>query len=161
MTEKSNLAKPIKGRFRQGYYTVKNLHKYLGDASEIIYRSSWEQKFFKFLDENPYIIAWSSETIAIPYMKPYMKNGIITYKPATYYPDIYVEFVDQNGNERKQIIEIKPKKQTKKSRSKNTLTKLQENFVYEINMAKWTAAERWCKHNGIEFKIATENSIFR
>lgn len=159
--DKSNLAKPSNSRFRQGYYQVKNPHKYIGDETQIIYRSSWEKKFFEFLDNNQYILAWSSETISIPYMKPCMINGNISYKKANYYPDVYVEFIDEHGNEKKQIIEIKPKKQTKKSRSKNPLAKLQENFVYEINMAKWAAAEQWCKANGIEFKIATEKSIFR
>lgn len=148
-------------RFRQGLFVSANPHKYLGDASNIVYRSSWELRVFKFLDTNQYILGWVSEPFGIPYMKPVILNGKQIFKKATYYPDVYVEFVDENGNERHQMVEIKPQKQTRKSRSKKTLVKLQENQIFAVNQAKWTAAMQWCNAHGIEFIIATEKSIFR
>lgn len=152
---------PQKGRWKQDYFIPKNPHKYLGDADKIVYRSSWELKVFKFLDENQYILAWESEPFGIPYMKPTIINGKQTFKKANYFPDVYVEFVDDKGNERRQMVEIKPQKQTRKSRAKKTIVKLQENHTLAINQAKWTAAKQWCDANGIEFVIATEKSIFR
>ena len=134
----------------------------MGDVDkDIVFRSSWEKRVFIFLDENPHILGWASEPFPIPYMKPVMINGKPSMRKANYFPDIYVEFIDANGKERKQLIEIKPEKQTKPSKSRKPTVKLQENYAYEVNTAKWRAAQLWCDHNGVEFVIATEKSIFR
>ena len=147
--------------WRKGKYTPTNPHKYLGDIDNIIYRSSWEKRVFQFLDSNKYIMAWASEPFPIPYMKPCMTNGKMTTKKANYYPDIYVEFIDESGIEKRQLIEIKPEKQTKSSRTRNAVKRLNENYVYAVNSAKWAAAKAWCDAHNIEFVIATEKSIFR
>lgn len=145
-------------RGREGFYTPDNLEKYIGEAVPLKYRSSWELTTFKFLDNNPNVILWSYESIQIRYMKP-MPNGMA--RPATYFPDIYVEFVNKKGEYIKELIEIKPKKQTKKSRSKNLRTKMHEDYVLAVNTAKWTAAKRWCASKGdIVFKVFTETSVF-
>lgn len=149
------------GPHRQNYFHPKNLFKYMGDTDNIIYRSSWEKKVFIFLDENPNILGWASEPFPIPYMKPIMINGKASMKKANYFPDIYVEFIDATGTEKRQLIEIKPDKQTRPSTSRKPTVKLQENYVHAVNTAKWNAAQLWCQHNGIEFVIATEKSIFR
>jgi len=147
--------------WRKGKFIPKNPHKYLGDINKITYRSSWEKRVFRELDDNEFILAWSSEPFGIPYMKPVMVNGVPTVKKALYYPDIYVEYIDADGKERHQMIEIKPSKQTKPSRAKKLNVKLQENYVYAVNTAKWSAAKQWCDAHGIEFIIATEKSLFR
>lgn len=145
-------------RGREGFFTPVNLDKYIGDAIPLKYRSSWELTTFKFLDNNPNVIKWSYESIQIRYMKP-LGNG--TMRPATYFPDIYVEFVNKNGEYKKELIEIKPKKQTKKSRSKNIRTKMFEDYTLAVNTAKWTAARRWCAAKGdVVFKVFTETSVF-
>jgi hypothetical protein len=148
-------------KYRQGLFVPTNPHKYLGDASNIVYRSSWEKVVFNQLDNNKYILGWASEPIGIPYMKPYILKGKLIEKRARYYPDLYVEFVDANGKEQRQMVEIKPLKQTKPSRAKKPLTKLMEDYNYSVNLAKWEAAHRWCNERGIEFVIATEKSIFK
>jgi len=51
-----------KGRFRP-----KNPSKYKGDPSNIIYRSLWEFKFFRYVDMHPDIIWWQSEEVIVPY----------------------------------------------------------------------------------------------
>jgi hypothetical protein len=143
-------------------YEVKNKHKYIGpDIDNVIYRSSWEKRFFEVLDNNPYVLVWASEPEAIPYMKPMVnRDGKMYLKPANYFPDIYVEYVS-DGILKKEMIEIKPEKQTKPSRRKNPKTKLQENYVLSVNTAKWSAATEWCKAKGITFRIFTENSLFK
>lgn len=135
----------------------KNPEKYMGDADNIIIRSSWELRVFQFCDNNPNVLKWGSEEIAIPYMKP----GPEGYKPARYFPDLYVEYIDRNQNLIKEIIEVKPEKFTRASRSRNTVTKAFENMQYVVNMAKFTAANNWCERNGIKFSVLSEKSIFR
>lgn len=142
----------------QGLYTPNNPEKYLGDISDIIYRSSWELEAFIMLDNNPNILVWGSEIIQIPYMKLQTDGSV---RPAIYYPDLYVEYKDRNGNIIKEVTEIKPLKQTKKSRAKKIDVKMQESFTLAVNQLKWNACEEWCEKRGIVFSIATEKSIFR
>ena len=52
--------------WKQGKYDVRNINKYKGTLP-VFYRSSWEHRVFYFLDHNPSIIEWASETIVIPY----------------------------------------------------------------------------------------------
>lgn len=143
--------------FKTGFYKPTNPHKYLGDIDDIEYRSSWELFAFQFLDNNINVIAWASEEIEIPYLKP-LTNG--DFKKANYYPDLYVEFVNSKGEIVKELIEVKPKKQTKASRSKDPKVKLYENYVTAVNMAKWQAAKSWCDAHGISFKVYTEDSLY-
>jgi hypothetical protein len=149
--------------WHQNFYKVVNRHKYIGpDVDKVFYRSSWERKMFEFLDNNPYVLAWGSEIEPINYMKPVPdKNGGVKMKPAKYYPDIYVEYVNENKEFKKELIEIKPDKQTRPSRSRKPTVKLQENYTHAVNTAKWEAAKRWCEERGIEFKIYTENNVYR
>ena len=144
--------------WRQNYYQLNNPDKYLGDPNNVFYRSSWELSFFKFCDNNPNVIAWASEEIAIPYMKPTPSGG---FKPARYFPDIYMEYQTTSGEVIKEIVEIKPLKQTKKSRAKKERVKMQENAVYVLNQIKWEAAKKWCDERGIKFSVKTEKSIYK
>lgn len=158
--KKTKTIKP-NGPWRSGLYEVVNTHKYLGDLDNVIYRSSWEKKFFKDLDMNEHILGWASEPFAIEYMKPCIVNGKPSVKPAKYYPDIYVEYINSKGQECRKLIEIKPEKQTKPSRAKKLSVRLQENHTHAINTSKWKAAQKWCDAHGIEFQVATEKSLFR
>lgn len=145
------------GTTRTGEFVPKNREKYIGKAETIIYRSSWELTALQFFDNNPNVVRWSYEDILIDYLKP-LPNGNL--KKAKYIPDAYVEYYNRKGELKKELLEIKPKKQTKRSRSRNVSQKMYENYVYAVNMAKWEAAERWCKRHGIVFRIITEISIF-
>lgn len=143
-----------KSRFAQGYYLPKHPEKYIGDVTKIRYMSSWELRTHQFFDNNPNILRWSSETIAIPYIKP--TDGR-THK---YFPDYYVEYKNQKGELVREILEVKPASQTRKARS-NSKHKLYEDVTYAINMAKWDAAAQYCAKMGIKFRIITEKSIFK
>ena len=142
-------------------YILRNPHKYMGDVDNVIFRSTWEANVFKFCDNNPNIIGWQAEEIIIQYMKPiFNAHGGLSTKIANYYPDLYVEYVNKQGELIKELMEIKPKNQTRASRAKKYTTVLFENMAYMVNMAKWDAAKRWCEPRGIKFCIVTEDSIF-
>lgn len=135
----------------KGIFTPKNPQKYIGDYTNIVYRSSWEQRLFIRLDIDPNIKKWASEEFSIPYINP------IDNRQHKYYPDVYVE----NINGEKFVIEVKPENQTKppKKPSKNTKRYLTEVSTYMVNQAKWNAAEAFCNKYGMVFKIATEKDL--
>lgn len=140
--------------FRQGFFKPKNPHKYIGDLSKIVYRSSWELHAFTFLDNNVNILQWASEPVAIKYISP--KDNQIH----KYYIDLFVMYKDKNGNTIREMLEIKPSSQTTVSKSKNKKTRLQENLTFEVNKAKWLSAKAWCESRGITFRVITERSLF-
>lgn len=142
-------------KYKQGIYKPTNSNKYKG-AKNPRYLSSWELKFFRWCDNNPRVIEWSSESIIIPYINP------IDQKAHRYMVDNRV--VIREGKETvKYLIEIKPKKQTRKPTShgnKKRSTILYENIEYVRNQAKWEAAKKWCKKHGYKFQIITEDHLF-
>ena len=48
-------------KYKQGFYYPKNPNKYVGDVDNIVYRSSWELRVFKWMDDNPSVLEWASE----------------------------------------------------------------------------------------------------
>ena len=143
-------------RFLQGKYHPKNPQKYKGDINDITYRSSWELEMCEFLDRNQRVLQWASESIIIPYL------NIIDKKMHRYYPDFYVEYISKNGEIIQEIIEVKPKAQTRPPR-KNSNSKylLYEKQTYVKNICKWKAAQKWCKEHNMQFRVLTEISIFK
>ncbi len=143
--------------WRQGRYTLRNPKKYKGDPNNIIYRSSWELKANEFLDGNPNILEWGSETIAIPYVKP------TTGRVHHYYPDYYVMYKNRQGQVIKELWEVKPETQTRqpKRRGKPKRYQINEAITWEVNKAKWAAATQFCNKYGLKFKIITERDMFK
>lgn len=146
------------GKWKQGQFIPKNPDKYLGDVSDILYRSSWELEAFKFCDNNPHVIKWASEEIAIPYVKPSPTTGLPIN--SIYLPDLFVVLTDGMGEIRRELIEIKPKKQTQKSRARKPGKRLDEEYTLMVNRLKWEAAEHWCKQRNIRFRLLTEDDQF-
>lgn len=137
-------------RFAQGKYRCKNPDKYVGGRTPT-YRSSWEFTFMRFCDEHPSVTKWASESIRIPYRNP------LSGKHTIYVPDFFIAYNDANGKSRAELIEVKPSNQAlreKLGRSKHN----QAHYV--LNQAKWSAANAWCKQNGLQFRVITENDIF-
>ena len=138
-----------KGRFRP-----KNPQKYKGDPNNIIYRSTWEIKVMNYLDENPNVIWWGSEELPIPYISPVDK------KKHRYFPDFIAKMRKADGTVMTYVIEVKPEKQTQPpTQKRKTKTFLQETITYEVNKAKWYAAEEFCKDHGWQFQILTERHL--
>jgi len=141
-------------KYHKGRYIPHNKQKYIGDITNIIYRSSWERRFMKYCDTNSSIIEWSSEELYVPYVSP------IDNKYHRYYPDFIIK-VKSKKSTKIIMIEIKPSSQTKrpeKGRKKNT-TYLSEIRTWTINTSKWKHALKYCAKKNWEFKILTEEHI--
>lgn len=154
MTSKPKLTRS--GKYHQGVFTPKNPKKYVGDSTQIIYRSGLELRYFKWIDINSNITEWGSEEIVIPYRTPF------DTRMHRYFPDLYIKLKDKHGKEKKYIIELKPKSQTKppaKPKSKKSARYLREATTYVVNQAKWKHAEAMCKKNGMQFLVLTEEDI--
>lgn len=146
------------GKHQQGYYKPRHPEKYIGDIKKIRFMSSWELNVHKFLDNNPNILAWSSETIAIPYIKP--TDGQIH----KYYVDYFVRYNSRAGEVVQELWEVKPKRETqppKLGKRKKRSTILHEQITYAINQAKWQSAALFAKKCGLKFRILTEEQIFK
>ena len=89
-----------------GKFTPKNPQKYKGDPKNIIYRSSWEVKVMKYLDDHPGVIWWGSEELVIPYWSP------VDNKKHRYFPDFVAKIKQKNGMIKTFVIEVKPEAQT-------------------------------------------------
>lgn len=146
-----------KGRFKPT-----NPEKYKGDPTNIVYRSMWEFKFFRFVDLHPDILWWQSEEIAIPYLSP------IDNKIHRYFPDVILKKRVGPDKYETVMIEIKPHKQTLPpdiNKKNNTPTGrvsrryLNEVKTYGINDAKWKAARKYCEDRGWKFAIMTEHHL--
>jgi len=138
----------------KGTFKPKNPTKYNGNANNIIYRSLWELRVMKYLDDHPEVIWWASEELIIPYYNP------IDNKKHRYFPDFVAKMKRKDGTIMTYVIEVKPEIQTKKPEQKRQTKKyIQESMTYIINQSKWKAATEFCKDNGWEFKIITEKHL--
>jgi hypothetical protein len=133
-----------------GRFKPTNPQKYIGDHTNIIYRSSWECRVMSWLDKNPDIVSWGSEELVIPYKSP------VDGKFHRYFPDFIVKTKNKT-----MIVEVKPERETKEPKPKKRVTKqyLQEVMTYGINQSKWKAAEEYCLDRGWEFKVITEKHL--
>lgn len=141
--------------YKQGIFRPLNPAKYNGTLP-IIYRSGLELKYFRFFDQNPAILTWSSESIVVPYPNP------LTGRTHRYFVDNSVTMKDKTGTIKKYLIEIKPYSKltppppSNKRSAKNTIM-LQREYIQ--NKAKWVAASQWSEKHGYEFKIVTEKNM--
>lgn len=138
----------------KGTFKPKNPTKYNGNANNVIYRSLWELRVMKYLDDHPEVIWWASEELIIPYYNP------IDNKKHRYFPDFVAKMKRKDGTVMTYVIEVKPEIQTKKPEQKRkTKRYIQESMTYIVNQSKWKAATEFCKDNGWEFKIITEKHL--
>jgi hypothetical protein len=143
--------------YKQGIFKPENPKKYIGDPTNIVYRSGWEKRVMHWCDTNLNVIRWASEEVVIPYVSP------IDNKVHRYFTDFYVEALGRDGERRKMIIEVKPKTQTQEPKKPKRTTKryITEVMTYGVNQAKWKADEDYCRHKGWEFLILTEAELFK
>ena len=139
-----------KGKFRP-----KNPQKYMGDPSNIIYRSLWEAKLMMYLDKHPKVLQWGSEEVIIPYRSP------IDGRIHRYFPDFIVKRINKEGKKETLLIEVKPKSQTRPPVAQKRKTKkyLNEVKTWGINAAKWKAAKEYCKDRKWVWQIMTEDDL--
>ena len=134
----------------KGRFIPKNPGKYLGNPNTIMFRSAWELRVMQFFDVNISVYKWGSEEIKIPYVKP--TDGRVHH----YYPDFLVVYKDKEGNILKEIVEVKPLKESVARPNMSNYDKM----AYIINQAKWEAAAAFAASHGMKFRVITEESIF-
>jgi len=137
-------------KWAQGVYQVINPKKYVGQGMPR-YRSGWEHSFMRFLDENNNIMQWASESVRIPYLHP------LTGKMTTYVPDFLITYKTRDNTMRAELIEIKPKGQSAITEGQ----KPRDRAVVAVNYAKWDAATKWCRNQGLTFRVITEDDMFK
>lgn len=153
---KNVIPKKNNSRYHQGTFIPKFPEKYKGDLTKIFYRSSWECKAFAFLDTNPSIVSWTSETVIVSYISP------LDNKPHRYFVDLYFKVKTKDNQYKEYVAEIKPKIQTiepKKTANKSQKRYIQEVETYVVNAAKWKAAKKYCDERGWEFTLLTESDL--
>lgn len=124
----------------------------MGELNNIKFRSSWEAALMYFLDNNPKILGWASETVIIPYVSP------VDDKVHRYLIDFWIQTSERGII----LVEVKPQIQclpprTGKGRQKSRV--LAEASVYAVNSAKWQAAEQYARANGWRFEVWDEVTL--
>lgn len=139
----------------KGKFSPKNYSKYKGDSTNIVYRSLWELRVMKYLDDNPAIVEWGSEELAIPYICP------TDNRRHRYFPDFIVKVRKADGTVQTMILEVKPQKETKEPKKRKRVTKqyITEVATWGKNQAKWKAATEYCADRGWIFKLITESEL--
>lgn len=136
-------------KWAQGFYDIQNPAKYVGNRQPR-YRSGWEHSFMRFLDSNEHILQWASEAIKIPYRHP------LTGKQTIYVPDFLITYRTRDNLVKAEVIEIKPRGQSVITEN----TRSRDRAVVAINYAKWDSAQKWCKRQGLSFRVITEDDMF-
>ena len=140
----------------KGKYKIKNPNKYLGNPTNIIYRSLMERRFMEWCDSNDKCYKWSSEEVVIPYISP------IDNKQHRYFPDFLIQTPKGWF-----LIEVKPLTQSrppKKLVIENLELKKKRRYIksvqtWLVNEAKWKAATKVCEKKGWSFQILTEKQL--
>jgi hypothetical protein len=94
---------------------------------------------------------WASESVSIPYRHP------LTGKQTIYVPDFLITYQGSNGRTIAELIEIKPRKQ---SVIEGRMSE-RDRVIVAINYAKWDAATKWARRQGLTFRVLNEDQIYR
>ena len=148
----AKLALNGKSRYSQGIFTPKNPHKYVGEGLPR-YRSSWEKKLMKFLDDRPSVLMWNSEDLIVKYISP------LDGKFHRYHIDFVAKMKTRTGEEKTYAIEVKPDKETRPPKTKSRKRLILETETFLVNQAKWKAASEFCLQNGMHFIILNEYDL--
>lgn len=139
----------------RGMYQPKNPHKYAGDSTKIVYRSSYEIRFMKWCDFNDGVLQWGSEEVIVPYVSP------VDNKTHRYFVDFFVKIRTKEGIIKKYLIEVKPFRFTQEPTIPKRKTKgfISEVMQWSVNNAKWDAARVLASSMGWEFMLITEKDL--
>lgn len=106
-----------------------------------------------FADEHRNVLAWSSESISIPYRNP------LTGKQSIYVPDFLIVY-EGNGKRHAEMVEIKPAKEVPGLLNESSKLSKRDRLAQIINAAKWQAAAAFCAKRHIRFRVLTEKDMF-
>jgi len=74
-----------------------------------------------------------------------------------YIPDFLIQYRTRDNTVKTELIEIKPKKQS----VLESKASVRDRAIVAVNYAKWDAATKWCRRQGLTFRVITEDDIFR
>jgi hypothetical protein len=142
-------------KYYQGKFNPSHPEKYMGDPTNIIYRSSWEFRFMRWCDNSSNVIKYSSEETIVPYRCP--TDG----KLHRYFVDFRIQIKNRNNELKTYLVEVKPSIQTMvpKYPGKKTKRYISESLTFMKNTAKWEAARNYCNDRNWEFVIITEKEL--
>ena len=109
-----------------------------------------------WLDTTSRVVQWASEEKAIWYFDP------VTKKKRRYFPDFIVAYENKDGHIMKEVIEIKPARQTvppPANPKRRTQSWYKQWETYATNKAKWDAAVTWASGRGMSFRLLTEKDV--
>ena len=139
----------------KGRYKPNHPEKYIGNPTNIIYRSLLERRFMVYCDKNSSILEWGSEEVIVPYKSP------VDNRMHRYFVDFIVKLKNKDGIKETLLIEVKPKKQCSapKKPKKKTRRYLTEIKTWGVNNAKWKAATEYAENKGWKFIIMTDETL--
>lgn len=141
----------------KGRYKPNKPEKYIGNPTNIIYRSLLERRFMVYCDKKSSILEWGSEEVIVPYKSP------VDNRMHRYFVDFIVKLKNKDGITETLLIEVKPKKQcaAPKKPKKKTSTRryLTEIKTWGVNNAKWKAATEYAENKGWKFIIMTDETL--
>ena len=138
----------------RGRFYPKHPLKYKGDPNKIVYRSSWEVRVMKYLDDNDGVVWGASEEMNVKYISP------VDGRVHRYFPDFVVKVRRKDNSSTIFMLEVKPEAQTKLRQPKRvTKQYINEAATYAVNQAKWKYAEEFCKERGWVFRVVTEKDL--
>lgn len=157
--------------YKTGTYEMKHPEKYVG-KSKPYFKSSYEERMMYWLDMNNKVIEWSYEPQYIEYLNqvptnaPDWMRALVDFKVHKYFVDFYAKLVNNEGQQVRYILEIKPHVQTimptePKRKTKKSIKKFYNDMKeYIKNSNKWDAAENYANQKGLNFTVLTEKQLF-
>ena len=132
-------------RYNQGAINPKTLKKlYESKKNEpVMYQSGLELQFIRYCESMSHIKHWANEPFSIKYVSR-LDNNVHEYFP---------DFIRENTNGRRALIETKPWSQTVKPGMNDSLW---AKKAWVQNCDKWRAAKEWCKQHDMDFVLVTE-----
>ena len=143
-------------QYTQGRYVAKNPKKYTG-SQPILYRSRPEYLIMRWMDNNPNVLSWASETDVVWYQKSLDKG-----RSHRYFLDFTCEYKNKDDSVTKLFIEYKPKKFLKKPEKTKRMSTKTYNYLCETwitNQEKWAAAKQYAEAHKGKFMVICEDSI--
>lgn len=134
-----------KSRYHQGIIDPKTCKKLYESQSKepIKYQSGLELQFIRYCESMTHIKHWANEPFPIKYVSR-LDNNIHEYFP---------DFLIENTNGKKAIVETKPYAQTVKPSMNDSLW-AKEAWIKNVD--KWRAAKEWAKQHDMDFVLVTE-----
>ena len=105
-------------------------------------------------DNNPSVLKYGSEELVVNYQSP------VDGRMHRYFVDFIILVKTRQGELKRYAVEIKPEAQTlppKPQRNKKRM--LEESMTYQVNQAKWKAADAFCNRRGMDFIVLTEKHL--